>query len=236
MAVPSVARDLPEQLVRQRLGRLRHGALRSWWMHNRVLVATAVGLVALGLALWGFASAEAEPEPGLGVWADRIYRALGFFRLSGDVGELDLNPQLHVARTLAPLVVGYAAFAALVSLFRQQAQLIAVRLFARRHVVVVGLGRRGLLLASALHEARIRVVAVEADPAHPSMASCRARGIPFVVGDGCDPAVLAGARCDRAVHLVACAASDAVNLEILSACGALAARGGWSPMTAHVLL
>jgi voltage-gated potassium channel Kch len=227
-------RDLPDELLGQRLGRLRRSALRAWWMHNRVLVTAGAALAALILALWGFSESDDTEDAGVGGWADRVYRAVGFFRFSGVVN--DLNWQLHVARVLAPLVIGYAAFQALVALFREQAQLISVRLFARRHVIVVGLGRRGLQLATALHEARVRVVVVDVEPANPSLGGCRARGIPVVVGDGRDPEVLSLARCDRALHLVACSATDATNLDVLAACTALAERRGGPPMTAHVLL
>jgi voltage-gated potassium channel Kch len=236
MTSASLPADLPDQLRGERLGRIRRSGLRTWWLRNRALVAAGAALAALILGLWGFSESDDTKDDDLGGWADRLYRAAGFFRFTGPVEVEDLNLQLHIARVLAPLVLGYAAFRALIALFREQAQLIRVRLFARRHVVVVGLGMRGFLLATALHRARVRVVVVELDRDNPSLASCRARGIPVVVGDGRDPAVLALARCELALHLVACSGIDATNLGVLTACTRLTEHRRWVPMTVHVLL
>jgi hypothetical protein len=87
------------------------------------VVTAGSALAALILALWGFSESDDTEDAGVGGWADRVYRAVGFFRFSGVANGL--NWQLHVARVLAPLVIGYAAFQALVALFREQAQLIS---------------------------------------------------------------------------------------------------------------
>jgi hypothetical protein len=218
--------DLPEELRVERLGRIRRGRLRSWWLKNKLFVAVAGALIAFGLGVWGFARLGSD-------WADTLYDAAGFFRVTGPTEVEEPNVQLHIARVLAPLVVGFAAVLALLAVFREQAQLLRIRFFSQRHVIVVGLGTNGLRLATALHRARLRVVVVELDPTNAALAGCRARGIPVVVGDGCDKAVLELAGCERALHVVACTSTDASNLEVLTACSKVATG---APLTAHVLL
>ena len=225
---------LPAELTRQRLARARRGALRRWWLRNRAVVAATAAVATLVLGLWGFSESVDTRGRGVGGLADRVYRTIGLFGFAGSPEHL--NWQLQVARVLAPVVVGYAALSALIALFRQQAQLARVRLFARRHVVVCGLGERGFLLATGLREAQLFVVVVERDAANRFLAGLRERGIPVIVGDARDPEVLAQARCDRARHIVCCAASDATNLDVLAACADLADRRGWRPATVHVLL
>jgi hypothetical protein len=225
---------LPEELVAQRLARVRGDSLRRWWRRNRALVAVATALAAIVLGLWGYSVSPATPRGDLGGWAERAFDTVALFRFGGP--DDDLNWQLQLARVLAPLVVGYAFLGALIRLFRDQAQLLRLRLFARRHVVVAGLGQRGFMLVNALHETGVRVVAVEVDAENRSLAGCRERGIPVIVGDARDPEVLAQARCDRALHVVCCCAEDALNVDVLATCAALAERPGWLPTVAHVLL
>src|SRR4051794_21010231 len=167
--------NLPAELERQRLYRARRGAARRWWLHNRAPVLMAAALATLALGLWGFSESAETRGGGLGGFTDRVYRTVTLFGLGGSPAQL--NWQLQVARVLAPLLVGYAAGRALVTLFRDQAHLLRIRLVARRHVVVCGLGRRGFLLATALREAHLFVVVVERDASNRSLAGLRERGI-----------------------------------------------------------
>ena len=191
--------------------------------------------MAIGLGLWGYALAKETSADDLGGWADRVYRTVKLFALGGEV-EQPVPWQLQFARVLAPLVVGFAAIQVLVALFYQQALRLRLRLFARRHVIVTGLGGRGFMLVTALHDAQIQTVVVERDGTNRSLSGCRDRGIPVIIGDATDPEVLARARCDRALHVIACCADDATNLDVLAACSALAREPGWTPTTVHVLI
>ena len=226
---------LAGELTEQHLARIRRSRLSGWWLRNRAIIAAVVALMAILLGLWGFAEAAETSKNDFGGWADRVYHTFRLFAFSGDVQQ-PVPWQLQVARVLAPLVVGYAALQALIALFYQQALLMRLRVFARRHVIVAGLGKRGFMLATALHEAQVQVVVVERYGANPSLSGCRERGIPVIVGDATDKEVLSRARCDRARHVVACCADDATNLDVLAACSALARDSGWAPATAHVLI
>lgn len=141
-----------------------------------------------------------------------------------------------MARLLAPLLVGYAAIRGLVAVFQQQWQLLVLRLTARRHVVIAGLGSTGFRLADALAQAGHQVVVIEQVADHPSLASCQQRGIPVVIGDATDVEVQAKARTDRAAHLFVCCGHDASNLQVLGATAQLAQDPGWQPTHVHVFV
>jgi Trk K+ transport system NAD-binding subunit len=190
-------------------------------------------LAALALGYWGFRTSPAT-EQGNGL--DAAYRTIRLFGLSA--GDIDppVSWQLQIARVLAPLLVGYAAFQGILALFREHFLLLRLRFFARRHVVVAGLGSGGFRLVRALHDAGVQVVAIEKTASLPEVTGCRARGIPVVVGDASDTEKLRQAQCLQASHVVALCGDDSVNLEILGSCVALAAAPGWMPAHVHIQL
>jgi voltage-gated potassium channel Kch len=229
----SRANETATTVDQQHLARVRQRRLRSIWLDVRPLFLLIAAAIALGLGYWGFRRSQATAQNDV---FDSFYRSLRLFGVTG--GDLDgrVAWQLQIARVLAPAVVGYAAIRGLVAVFREQALLLRLRLFARRHIVVVGLGNTGFRLATSLSESGFRVVVIERNRTHPALPGCRSRGIAVIFGDATDPEVQATARCDRARHLFACSGSDATNLRVLAACSELAKDPGWKPATAHVFI
>jgi voltage-gated potassium channel Kch len=80
--------------------------------------------------------------------------------------------QLELARFLAPAVAAFTAFAALFSLFREQMQLFRLRMM-HRHVVVCGIGRKGIALVRDYNSQGLRVVVIESDDENDNIAICR---------------------------------------------------------------
>jgi len=174
-------------------------------------VAGAI-LVALGLGYWGFRSLDGLD---LGV-ADSLYRSLQLFNIDAQLPPDGALPwQLEVARFLAPLAIAYAALAAIFALLRQQVQRLLTRLFARNHVVVIGLGDRGSRLARSLRQGH-HVVAIEQDGNNGAARALRQQGTTVLAGDGRDREVLRTARVDRAGHVVVMTTDDSSNLEIVA--------------------
>jgi voltage-gated potassium channel Kch len=191
--------------------------LRLIWdeFHWNALVLLA--LLALGLGIDGFRrhfDALGEHRSP----TDLLYVSLQLFALkSGDVGP-PVPWELNVARFLAPAVALSAALQALAALFRDQAQSLRVR-FWGDHVVICGLGRKGVLLADSFHERGERVVGLELDEQNEHVAACRARGVPVLTGDAASRALLRRARVDRAKYLVAVCADDGTNAEVAALAG-----------------
>ena len=195
----------------------------------RWTVLAALTVVAVVLGHVGF---ERLPEgDGWSFW-DSFHRSVQLFVLESGGVAPPVPWQLEVARFLAPAITVAAAALALLALFREQARLLAVRLRYRGHTVIAGAGDKGFALASRLAERREPVVVVDQDATAPALASCRERGIPVIVGDASDPAVLARAALGRAGRLFAVCGEDGVNASVAGA----ARRAGGAGLTAYVHL
>jgi voltage-gated potassium channel Kch len=167
--------------------------------------------------------------------SDAVYSVAQLFTLQASLGP---HPpwQLEVARLIAPLLVGYAALAAVLALFREQVELLKIRLLSD-HVIVAGLGERGSILAEQLFAAGLRVVGVDRDSDAKTVERCAKQGIPVVRGDGVDPAVLDHARIEAARHLVVMCDSDAINVRVaLAAAGLAREHSSRAPLTVIVHL
>jgi voltage-gated potassium channel Kch len=182
----------------------------SIWRQSRWLVgvvAVVVGLVLGWIGLDRYFEARHAVRSSLDILYDDL--KLLFF---GGSPEPPLPWQLQVARFVAPIAFGYSAFAALLILFRDRVQQLRLP-FQRRHVVVAGLGTKGLTFVEQLREQGRQVVAVEIDPASRGLAPARRLGALVVVGDATDAGVLELVGIGRAQTLIA-VTSDAANAEI----------------------
>ncbi len=145
--------------------------------------------------------------------SDALYGSVQLFVLESN-SLLKPPLSLEIARWLAPAVTAYAAVRAALVLFHEQFQRMSMRVLLRDHVVIAGLGAKGYTLALALKREGVKVVAIERDERVPSVAGCRRRDIPVVVGDAADRSLLARVRVDRARRLVAVTGDDRRNIEI----------------------
>ena len=192
------------------------GAFRWAVLGALTVLATVLGMV-------GF---ERLPQGEAWSFGDSFHRSVQLFVLESGGVEPPVPWQLEVARLLAPALTLAAAALAVFELFRERVRGLMVRLRARDHVVVAGLGREGALLALRLHEAGTRVVAVERAADAPAIASARARGIPVVVGDAADPRILAQAALGRARELFVLCGEDGTNADVAGAARRVVDGGG----------
>jgi voltage-gated potassium channel Kch len=180
----------------------------------RWTVLAGLTVVAVVLGHWGF---ERLPDGDEWSFWDSLHRSVQLFVLESGGVAPPVPWQLEVARFLAPAITIAAAALALLALFREQARLLAVRRLYRDHIVVAGMGEKGFALAQRLVELGGQVVGVERDPSAPALAGCRARGIPVVIGDASDPAVLGRAALRRAPLLLVVCGDDGVNANVVAA-------------------
>ena len=159
---------------------------------------------------------------------NRLYLALQLFLLHSEHVEGEVPGTLLAARLLAAFVelVGVCFFFGTLVIPR----LVDLReyLFRHRtedHIVVCGLGRKGMELVRSLCESN-RVVVIEKDDRNPLVATCYDLGAMVVVGDASKPETLRRAGLQRAKRLIAICGNDGTNIEItaqaaeyLSNCG-----------------
>jgi len=182
----------------------RSAAVRFRWL----LLGTA-GLIGFVLGLVGL-HRYYESKADFG---DLVYLDLKMLAFGGAPAPPPALPwQLQVARYVLPLVVLSGALAGLLALFRDRYE--QARLpFVRGHVLVAGLGDKGLSFVQAMRAHGARVVAIESDAGNPNIAGARDAGATVLGGDATDERVLALAGVRRARYLLA-TASDAANVEV----------------------
>jgi hypothetical protein len=200
----------------------RRGRLRRFWRDYQWPILLGLELILLWCGYQGFraySAARGESPTSL----DIIYVTLQLIAMESGALTGPLNWRLEVARLLLPAVTAYTAAAAFTVLFREQVQRISLW-FIRDHVVICGLGRKGLLLAGRFRDEGARVVCIELDESCDRLPLCRERGALALVGDAADPAVLQRAAVQRARWLIAVCGDDGVNAEIAVAARQLAGR------------
>ncbi|NLI46707.1 MAG: hypothetical protein GX414_06320 [Acidobacteria bacterium] len=187
-------------------------ALRALQNHQWLIIG-ALALASIGLGIVGFRNYSAATGQSRSFW-DILYLALQLFTLeSGSVYGPAVGWELEVARLLAPGIAAIAAVKAFALVFREQLQLFRMR-FVRGHVVICGLGRKGLRLARQLRAEGRRVVAIERDEGNDHIAQCRDLGVVVLPGDATDVEMLRKARLGEAACVVAVCGDDGANAEV----------------------
>ncbi|MGE3840291.1 MAG: NAD-binding protein [Vicinamibacterales bacterium] len=141
------------------------------------------------------------------------YSALQLFILHTPHLEGRFNLALEAARWLAPLVFGWATISGAVALFEKELRLLAL---PRRsgHVVICGLGRRGLELVRCFVGRGQKVVAIDKTADSESVRQAEYLGAIVVIGNVTDEATLRRARAPQAHTVVAVCGEDGTNVEI----------------------
>jgi voltage-gated potassium channel Kch len=216
--------------------------VRSLWRGTQRPIWHDVRPVALGLAVVavfvlgtrGYQQLELGEGEHYGFW-DAFVRSVRLFGFEGSF-EGHLPTELKVAALLGPALVTYAAVIAFLRLSRERAQLLSVRLFARDHVVVAGLGEIGSHLVKTFHDARVQVVGIEIDEAAALASGARQHGVPVILGDAADPTILERAQVRRARHLLVTCGDDMRDVNVALAARRCAAdrRGGVLSVLAHI--
>ncbi len=184
-------------------------ARQRWWL----LAGAWAALLVLGIG--GFIQQANDLGTSTSV-LDNLYFTLQLAALDFGGDSEAINWRLQIARFVAPIIAASTLLQSASVVFREQfARFRAGR--SRRHTVVCGLGPVGTLLCGALVDDRQRVVAIEPDSSMPGVATATDIGVPVIIGDPTDPAVMRAARVDRAARVVAVGGSDAVNAAIAAA-------------------
>lgn len=195
-----------------RLSTWWQGRGRRWWSDYHWPVLLFFGLAALILGFIGFTKNGLQTGESRSV-LDNLYLTLGLISLNSGAVPPPVSWELQLARFLVPAIAAYTAILALAAIFTQQSQ--QVRLwFMRDHVIICGLGRKGVRLARQFTERGMGVVVLEADEGNDWVEAARAWGAVVLHGDARDPELLHKARLNRAAHLVSVSGDDGVNAEV----------------------
>ena len=188
----------------------KHGK-NGWESFQWLFIASlAAGTLILGyLGFFRYYAFTGEHRSPL----DLLYLTLQLFTLESGSVPGKIFWELEAARFLAPSVAAFAALKALAVIFQKQLQLIKVKFF-RDHVVICGLGKRGMLTAQKFRELGNRVVIVELDEGNDLIDQCRDFGMVVFTGDATERGLLRKAHVHKAKYLIAVSGDDGVNAEV----------------------
>jgi hypothetical protein len=180
---------------------------------------TLVGLLAILVFIMGCAGYAQTmvfaAEGGDNTWWDIIYASLQLFIFEGPDETSGWPLHLQLARALAPVIVLYAAAAAIWSQVDKQVALYRLLFYKRRFVVVCGVGETGYRIARdyCLNSDK-QVVVIDLDPSNAMAAELEYLGAIVVNGNAMDTLVLMNARAVYAKEIFLCTSDDKANIAI----------------------
>ena len=182
--------------------------LKRQWQNYQWWVMAGGVVIVFVLAYPGFS----EAKKGFSA-LDIFYRIIQLFVLSFDTAIIDPNWKLELARWLAPAIATYTAARILAVIFSEQLQLLKIR-FLKGHIIVCGLGNKGLLLSLKLKHNGHNIVAIELDEKNDNIKECLDNGIIVLIGNAAAPYYLYKAGLNKAAYLLAVCGQDSINAEI----------------------
>jgi TrkA-N domain/RyR domain len=152
---------------------------------------------------------------------DRIYYSLQMFVLEAPHPEPHMNWELEIARFLAPtgellgLMVGLvAATIWWTDRFRLAGLRLTGWIRGRKHVVICGIGRKGLQLVRDFRQNGQAVLVIDKQRDNPLIETCDQLGAVVLIGDATKNETLERAILHRAELLIATCGDDGANVEI----------------------
>jgi hypothetical protein len=179
---------------------------------HRFGILAVCAILALALGFWGYL--ETTGVSTLDAAYD-TFSLLAFNFHEPPDGSLPFTLQL--ARFVVPAVAAFATLTALSLLLEDEWHLLRARR-QRGHVVVCGLGTRGLQVVRSIEREgeQRRVVAIDSDRNNPNIDIARELGAIVLFGDATESDLLHAARVPRAESLVCLLAGDVGNAEVAS--------------------
>lgn len=185
------------------------GRVRRYWQW--AVIATAA-VLAVVLGYWGYHEHFVRQGTPRSPW-DIGYFLLYLFVIESGETSGPVPWQLAVARWLGAGVAFWAIVKAALLLFKERFQS-ARPSYWRNHVVVCGVGRKGLRLVEEFRSQGRRVVALDRNADNPHLVRCRELGAVVFVGDAADTTVLTRAGVARARYVLAITADDGANVAV----------------------
>ncbi len=182
---------------------------KSWQF---IVVATALWVIAFILGFWGYYLLDANK---VNDYSDYVYEALQLFGLKGEweLGE-KLPWQHEVARFLAPFLTIFTVIFAFVTKLKSRIKNAWASTFYTKHIVVLGLGTKGSIIAQSFLADGYKVIAIEIDERNDSIVLCRRQGGCVFVGSALSPHLLKKMRLAKAEAFFAVCDTAAQNIEI----------------------
>ncbi len=181
--------------------------IRRYW--QGILITLAGGLT-LALGYWGTREYFLELGQPRSPWTILYFVSFLFAIESGET-QGPVPWSLEAARLLGVGIVFWAVIRTLLLLFRDRVQEMRPY-FWRGHVVICGLGRKGLTLVEECRDNKNKVAVIEQDAQNPYLTRCRRLGAVVVIGNAADKELLLRTQAFRAADVIMVTGDDGVNV------------------------
>ncbi len=175
----------------------------SWW------ILSIIGFMSFIMGIYGFYLSQDNKD-----LFDALYLSLQLFTLESGSSDID-NLWFNIARFLSPTIVAFASIKAFYSILQEQIMLVNLKKF-REHIVICGLGAKALYLINKYHNDKNRITVIEKNRENNDIASCKARGIPVIIGDATDEVILEKTNFCFAKKVFVITGNDLANIKIAS--------------------
>ncbi len=186
--------------------------ITQWVVDYRLPLAALMLAVAMVLGFIGHAKYFAAAGQPNSFW-DNFYYTLRLLNPASTPLPGSVPVELQIARILAAAAALYIAFEALISIFRDQVQLLRLR-GMKDHIIICGLGQKGLLLADRYRVAGERLVVIESDANNPMITHCKDQGAIVLLGKAANIQLLRKARVHFAKSIISVCGEDSTNAEV----------------------
>ncbi|MGA9048056.1 MAG: NAD-binding protein [Dehalococcoidia bacterium] len=186
--------------------------ITQWVVDYRLPLAGLMLAAAMVLGFIGHAKYFAAAGQPSSFW-DNFYYTLRLLNPASTPLPGTVPVELQIARILAAAAALYIAFEALISIFRDQVQLLRLRM-TKDHIIICGLGQKGLLLADRYRAMGERVVVIESDANNPMITHCKDQGVIVLMGKAANIQLLRKARVHFAKSVISVCGEDSTNAEV----------------------
>ena len=181
-------------------------------------VVILLGVISIILGTVGFFlyNTDVGQSDTLSLFWNNLYLSLQLFsmQVSFDAPKAkDISLALQIARFLSPGLTVYTLSQAFIEVFRKQLELFQL-VRSENHVVLCGLGSKGLLLVKDLRKEKQSVVIIEQQSNNPYLELCRELGVVVIIGDALDSKILLKAGVRQAKRLIAVCGDDGTNVQV----------------------
>ena len=186
--------------------------MKHFQRHWQWVTVSVAAVLAVVLGYWGIHVYFVQQGIDRPVW-DVGFFVLYLFALESGETSGAVPWQLAAARWLGAGVSLWAIIKAALLLFNERLQSARPGLW-RNHVVICGVGRKGLRLIEEFRAAGWRVAAIERNVDNPHLNHARELGAIVFLGDSANTALLTRAGAPRARYVIAITADDGANVAI----------------------
>ncbi|MFZ4455971.1 MAG: NAD-binding protein [Bacteroidales bacterium] len=178
-------------------------------INSRILVITFLSSLILGTIGYKHYAHGGETV----YITNALYHAVQLFVLHAPHFGAPVPWTLEIARWLAAASTGFVLYNTALHLLHNERMAYVLKR-REKHVVVCGLGRRGMVVVEKLHASGIKLVAIDKNPEPDVVERLNALHIPLITGDAARKEILKQARIEYADRFFTFCPDDTINIEI----------------------